>query len=111
MQKAKGEFQVELQKALDAVAKYEEEKKEAVVKARKEAIAVVEKDAAKAEELLKSLEAVSQEAFDVVIKSLKEKEEKLEDSDLFVQKSKNADVEKVEVNGTAAILKAKYEKQ
>ncbi len=101
----------QLEKALASVAKYEEEKKEAVVKIRKEAIATVEKDADKAEALLKSLETLSQEDFDVVVKSLKEKEEKLEDSDLFVKKSKNPEVEKPEVNGTAAILKAKYEKQ
>jgi hypothetical protein len=100
-----------LEKAQAKVAEYEQAEKEAVEKARKDAIASVEKDEAKAEELFKSLEALSQDAFDVVIKSLKAKEEKLEDSDLFVQKSKNSDVEHEEVNGTAAILKAKYAQQ
>lgn len=100
-----------LEKALVQVAEFEKAQKEAVEKSRKEAIAAVEKDEAKAEELFKSLEVLPQEAFDVVIKSLKAKEEKLEESDLFVQKSKNADVEVEEVSGTAAILKAKYQKQ
>lgn len=100
-----------LEKAQAKIAEYEQAEKDAVTKARKEAIASVEKDEAKAEELFKSLEALSQDAFDVVIKSLKAKEEKLEDSDLFVQKSKNSEVEHEEVNGTAAILKAKYAKQ
>ncbi len=100
-----------LEKALSKVAEFEKAQKEAVEKSRKEAIAAVEKDEAKAAELYKSLEPLSDEAFTVVVKSLKAKEDKLEDSDLFVQKSKNSDVERDEVNGTAAILKAKYAKQ
>lgn len=93
VQKAKDAFGVELQKALDEVAVFKAEKEEAIVKSRKAALSSVEADEAKVEELLKSLSPLSQEAFDVVVKSLKAKEEKLEDSDLFVQKSKNVEVE------------------
>ena len=102
--------EVELQKALDQVEAFKAEKKEAVVKARQEAIASVEKDAAKAEELFKSLEALPDEAFDTVIKALAAKDAVVEDSDLFVQKSKSSDVEVEEENGTAALLKAKFAK-
>lgn len=104
------EKEVELQKALDQVEAFKAEKQEAVVKARQEAIASVEKDAAKAEELFKSLEALPDEAFDTVIKALAAKDAVVEDSDLFVQKSKSSDVEVEEENGTAALLKAKFVK-
>ena len=104
------EKEVELQKALDQVEAFKAEKKEAVVKARQEAIASVEKDAAKAEELFKSLEALPDESFDTVIKALAAKDAVVEDSDLFVQKSKSSDVEVEEENGTAALLKAKFAK-
>lgn len=102
------EKEVALQKALDEVQAFKAEKQEAVAKSRKEAIACVEKDEVKAEELFKSLESLADESFDVVIKSLKAKEEVVENSELFVQKSKDSDVEIEEENGTAALLKAKY---
>lgn len=104
------EKEVALNKALEQIAAFAAEKQEAVAKSRKEAVAGVEKDEAKADELFKSLESLPQEAFDVVIKSLKAKDEVVENSDLFVQKSKDSDVEVEEVNGTAAILKAKHAK-
>jgi hypothetical protein len=81
------EKEVALQKALEEVEAFKAEKQEAVSKARKEAIASVEKDEAKAEELFKSLESLAQDAFDVVIKSLKAKEDVVETSDLFIKKS------------------------
>lgn len=108
--KALAPVQEELQKAKEQLEAVEVEKQEVVSKSRKEAVASVEKDAAKAEELFKSLESLAQEAFDVVIKSLKAKDEVVENSDLFVQKSRDSDVEIDEENGTAALLKAKYNK-
>ena len=108
VEKAVAPIQEELKKAKEQLEVVEKAKQEAVAKARKEAVASVEKDEAKAEELFKSLESLADEAFDVVIKSLKAKEEVVENSDLFVQKSKDSDVEIEEENGTAALLKAKY---
>ena len=99
-----------LQKALEQVESFKAEKQEAVAKSRKEAVASVEKDEAKAEELFKSLEALSDEAFDTVIKALAAKDAVVEDSDLFVQKSKGLDEEVEQENGTAALLKAKFVK-
>jgi hypothetical protein len=104
-----GEQAVLLQKALDDVAAYQAQAKEAVTKARKEAVALVEKDADKAEALEKALEALSQEAFDVVIKSMQAKDAVVEESDLFVQKSKNVEVEDVvQESVEMQLLKAKY---
>lgn len=106
--KAVAPLQEELKKAQEQLEVVEKAKQETVAKSRKEAIASVEKDAEKAEDLFKSLESLADEAFDVVIKSFKAKEEVLENSELFVQKSKDSDVEVEEENGTAALLKAKY---
>lgn len=112
VEKAKGEFQVELQKALDKVAEFEKAQKEAVEKSRKEAIAEVESDAEAAEELFKSLSALNDEAFAVVIKSMKAKEEKLDQSDLFVKKSKTVEAEKTsEEDLTAKLLKSQFVKE
>lgn len=108
IEKALAPVQEELKKAKEQLEVVEKAKHEAVAKARKEAVSSVEKDEVKAEELFKSLESLADEAFDVVIKSLKAKEEVVENSDLFVQKSKDSDVEIEEENGTAALLKAKY---
>ena len=103
------EKETELQKALDEVAGYKQASKEAITKARKEAVALVEKDEVKAGELFKSLEPLAQEAFDIVIKSLQAKDSLVDNSDLFVQKSASGEeVEHEEVNGTLALLKAKH---
>jgi hypothetical protein len=108
--KAKDE---EILKAKVKIEEFEKAQVEAVAKARKEAIAAVEKDAEQAEALFKSLEAVSAEAFEVVIKSMKAKEAKLEESDLFVEKGANseeaADKQQEKVD-TMSVLKAKYSK-
>jgi ClpP class serine protease len=61
--------------------------KEAKVAARKEAIASVEADAEQADKLYASLETVDDAAFNVVLASMKKKEDKLETSDLFEKKS------------------------
>lgn len=101
-----------LQKALDKLAEIEQVQKEAVEKSRKEAIAAVEADAEKAAELFKSLESLSDEAFASVVKALGEKNKLVEESDLFVQKSKQMEVEEPkEENATAVLLKQKYAKQ
>lgn len=94
--KAVAPVQEELQKAKEQLEAVEKAKADAVVKARATAIAEVEKDEKAAEALLKSLEAVSDESFEVIVKSLKAKEEKLDDSDLFIQKSKNSGSEEVD---------------
>ena len=101
-----------LQKALSKLAEIEQVQKEAVEKSRKDAIAAVEADVEKAAELFKSLEPLSDEAFASVVKALGEKNKQVEESDLFVQKSKQMEVEEPkEENATAVLLKQKYAKQ
>ena len=101
-----------LQKALDKLAEIEKAQKEVVEKSRKDAIAAVEADVEKAAELFKSLEPLSDEAFASVVKALGEKNKLVEESDLFVQKSKQMEVEEPkEENATAVLLKQKYAKQ
>jgi chromosome segregation ATPase len=67
--------------------------KEAKVAARKEAIASVEADAEQADKLYASLETVDDTAFNVVLASMKKKEDKLETSDLFEKKSTDVNEE------------------
>ena len=113
VQKAVTTVQVELQKAQDKIKQYEQEKAEAVSKARKEAIADVESDTAKVEELFKSLESVNDTAFDAVIKALKSKQEKVEKSDLMNEigsDGKEINPE-TKVDRTLEILKSQFKTQ
>lgn len=100
-----------LEKAQAKVAEYEQAQKEVVAKARKEAIAEVEKDDVRAEELFKSLEALSEESFATVMKSMKAKDEVVQNSDLFVQKSKNSSVEETSGLDLVGMLINKNKKQ
>lgn len=91
--KAVAPLQEELKKAQEQLEVVEKAKQDAVVKSRKEAIALVEKDAEKADKLFKSLEVVDQESFDNVIETLKAKDDVVEGSDLFVKKSTDVNEE------------------
>lgn len=75
--------QEELTKAKEIIAQVEAEKKAAVLKARQEAVAAFDKDGAEA--LAKATEGLTDEAFEVILKSLKTKQEAIEQSDLFKQ--------------------------
>lgn len=111
--KAVGVVQAELVKAQEIIKQFEQEKAETIVKARKAAIATVEADEAAAEELLKSLETVPEETFEAVIKALKKKEEKVEQSDLMKELGTNgreAVTEAPVENKTAELLKKQFEK-
>ena len=84
---------------------------EAVVKARKTALAgVLAED--KVEDMFKATEGLGDESFNVIVKSLAEKAAQLEQSDLFKEAgvSGQAELDEVEKDGTAAILKAKYKR-
>lgn len=71
-----------LTKALAKVVEFETKEKEAVVKARKEKLSAVLPEG-EVEDMFKSLEALADEAFDVVIKSLENKSKVEKESDLF----------------------------
>lgn len=97
---------VEEKQALQAAAEQQK------VNARKEAIKAVEADVEKQAALFEATSTLSDAAFETVVSSMKAKDEKLEESDLFVQKSKQMEVEEPkEENATAVLLKQKYAKQ
>jgi hypothetical protein len=112
--KAVGEVQAELTKAQEVIKQFEDEKVEAVAKARQARIAEVEKDEEAAKELYKGLEGVSEEAFEVVMKALKKKEEVLDQADLTKELGGNARVihqdKEPQVDKTAELLKAQFDK-
>lgn len=111
--KSLDEQRVELQKALDKIAEYEEEKKAALAKARKDAIAGVVGEE-KAAVLFKALGAVeTDEVFNEVLEVVKALADAAEKTELFVEKGASTETEVPVQKSTrlADILKAKYQAQ
>lgn len=108
----KAQLQEKEEALTKALAKVEELEKGAVLKAREEALAFVE-DAEKRAELVKSLAALDQQAFDTVVKAMAVAAKVEEESELFKQTSVTM-VAKAEKDGTEsqadfdAMMKAKY---
>lgn len=109
--KAEMATQAEILKAAQAELEvFKAKELEAIVKARKEALAgVLTEDAV--EDMFKATEVLSQEAFKTVVKSLAVKAAQLEESELFKETGVPGQSEQdpVKMDGTAAILKAKYQ--
>ena len=109
--KAEKAVQEEVLKAAQAELEvFKAAQAEAVVKARKEALAgVLAEDAVEA--MFKATEVLSREAFETVVKGLAEKVAQLEESELFKETGVPGQSEQdpVKMDGTAAILKAKYQ--
>ena len=109
--KAELTTQAEVLKAAQAELEvFKAAQKEAIVKARKEALtAVLAED--QVESVFKATEELPQEAFEVIVKSLAEKAAQLEQSELFKETGVPGQSEQdpVKMDGTAAILKAKYQ--
>lgn len=98
----------ELEKAAAKVAELEkavEGRKQELRKSRIAAVANPEKT----EELLKSFAALDDTAFDAVMKNLEAAAKAVETTDLFKEQGADAG-DSVKANGTAAILKSKYNK-
>lgn len=108
--KAEMASQAEILKAAqDELEVFKAKELEAIVKARKEALAgVLAEDAV--EDMFKATQVLSQEAFETVVKSLADKAAQLEESELFKETGVPGQSEQdpVKMDGTAAILKAKY---
>jgi hypothetical protein len=114
IEKALAPVQIELNKALEIIKQNEAEKAAVVAKARKDAIATVEADKEAAEELFKSLEGVSDVAFDAVVKALKKKEDKVEQSDILKEvgsQGREINQDAPVVNRTLEILKAQFQQE
>lgn len=111
IEKAMNDTKVELQKALDQVKAFEEEKKQAVVKSKTDAITALVKDEKHAVALVKAALALDkQEDFEALVGVVKALVEQVDKSDLFkeVGASASADEEKQDEGFVAQILKARH---
>lgn len=108
--KAVAASNAKIEEAEKIIKQYQEEKKAIVEKARKAAIADVEKEAEAAEALFKSLESVDDTTFDSVIKALKKKDEQLATSDILKEAGAQGRpvVTDEVVDTTAQLLKKQY---
>lgn len=102
-------LQAELAKAQEIVKAAEAEKKANMLKAREAKVQEFLKDGAV--ELVKSTEALNDEAFEQVLKALGVQKAAVEESGLMDEMSNHNAAEVQEVNKTAEIIKAKYAKQ
>lgn len=96
--------QAELEKAKEALSVVEAEKKATVMKARQEAVAKFDKDGAEA--LVKATEALADEAFETLLKSLSVGHAAVQESDLFKQKSQQGSDKAPEENATERLIKS-----
>ena len=112
IEKAMEDTKVELQKALAQVKQFEEEKKQAVVKSKTDAVTALVKDAKQAEVLVKAALALdNQEDFEALVGVVKALVEQVDKSDLFkeVGASASADETKTEESAIAKVIKSKYQ--
>lgn len=104
--KSHKETQEQLQKALDIVKQFEQEKKELIAKSRKEQL---EKACGQhAEVLFKACGETSDEVFADVVKALTSMQDIVEKSAMFEEKGASVDGEVNSDSGLAALIKAKY---
>ena len=92
IEKAMQETQVELQKAKELVKQYEDEKKEAIVKSKTDAVKAVVKDEKQAAVVVKAALALEDQAdFDALIAVFKSMNDLLEKSGLFQEQGVSAE--------------------
>lgn len=108
IQKSLSDTQVELQKALDLVKKFETEKKEAIAKARKEQL---NKACGKHSEVIfKACGEIEEELFVEVVKALADMQETIEKSALFQEQGASVDGQDSSESPIAKALKARLAK-
>lgn len=92
IEKAMQETQVELQKAKELVKQYEEEKKEAIVKSKTDAVKAVVRDEKQAAVVVKAALALEDQAdFDALVEVFKSMNELIEKSALFQEQGVSAE--------------------
>ena len=113
IEKAMQETQVELQKAKELVKQYEDEKKEAIVKSKTDAVKAVVKDEKQAAVVVKAALALdSQEDFDALVEVFKSMNAVIEKSALFVEQGVSAEAEEApKKNGVLEIIKSQQAKK
>jgi hypothetical protein len=109
VQKALEEQKVELQKALDTIAAFEAEKKEAVNKAKTEQIKAIVKDESKVEAIAKAaLSLESEDDFTAFLAAMQAMMTTVETSEMFVEKGASTQEEPaIQESAVAKVLKAK----
>lgn len=109
VQKALDEQKVELQKALDTIATFEAEKKEAINKAKTEQIKAIVKDESKVEAIAKAaLSLESEDDFTAFLAAMQAMMTTVETSEMFVEKGASAVEEPaIQESAVAKVLKAK----
>ena len=114
LEKSMNDTKVELQKALDQVKAFEDEKKQAVIKSKTDAVTALVKDAKQAEVLVKAALALdTQEDFEALVGVVKALVEQVDKSDLFkeVGASASADETKTEESSLTKLIKSKFNKE
>ena len=110
VQKALEEQKVELQKALEVIAQFEAEKKEAINKAKTEQVKAIVKDESKVEAIAKAaLSVESEEDFTAFLTAMTALTAAVETSEMFVEKGASTTEEAplVQESAVAKVLKAK----
>jgi hypothetical protein len=110
VQKALDEQKVELQKALEVIAQFEAEKKEAINKAKTEQVKAIVKDESKVEAIAKAaLSLESEEDFTAFLTAMTALTAAVETSEMFVEKGASTQEEepKIQESAVAKVLKAK----
>ena len=111
VQKALDEQKVQLQKALDTIAQFEAEKKEAINKAKTEQIKAIVKDESKVEAIAKAaLSLESEDDFTAFVAAMQAMMATVETSEMFVEKGASTQEEPaVKESAVAKLLKAKQQ--
>lgn len=113
VEKALDDQRVALEKALAQVKQYEDEKKEAIVKSKTEAVKAVVKDEKQAAVVVKAALALEDQAdFDALVEVFKSMNALLEKSGLFQEQGVSAEAgEENKESKLAQVIKSKYAKQ
>lgn len=112
VQKALEEQKVELQKALETIAQFEADKKEAINKAKTEKVKAIVKDESKVEAIAKAaLSLESEDDFNAFLTAVEALATAVETSEMFVEKGASTTEEPaIQESAVAKVLKAKLSK-
>ena len=113
LQKSLDDQRVALEKALADVKRYEDEKKEAIVKSKTEAVKVVVKDEKQAAVVVKAALALEDQAdFDALVEVFKSMNALIEKSALFQEQGVSAEADEApKKNGVLEIIKSQQSKK
>ena len=113
LQKSLDDQRVALEKALADVKRFEDEKKEAIVKSKTDAVKAVVKDEKQAAVVVKAALALEDQAdFDALVEVFKSMNAVIEKSALFVEQGVSAEAEEApKKNGVLEIIKSQQAKK